>query len=410
MTLNLFVYRLFIFGYSCFLKLASLFHPKAKLLVDGRNNTWAKLSKINTLSQQRIWFHCSSLGEFEQARPLIEALKAKQPNIFIALSFYSPSGYEIRKNFPLADVVFYLPADTSTNAKRLIQLLQPTTVFWIKYDFWHCILAEIHQQKIPNYLVCSIFRKEQIFFSKWGEFFQQQLTFFKTIFVQDEASKLLLSNIGIPAIVAGDTRFDRVAAIAAEPKKLDTIEKFCSAQSIMIAGSTWTVDIDHLKDALPKDFFAANRLIIVPHDVNESNIQYVENAFSGQTIRYSKYVDSTSAPVLIVDSTGLLSSMYRYGSFAYIGGGFGVSVHNILEAAVYGLPTIFGPNHTKAKEALDLIQNKGAVCVENSTALKIAITLFLNDDTRSSYSIVARNYVNTNIGATAKILQHTLFA
>ncbi len=409
MNLSTLVYRLFVVGYSSLLKLASLFHPKAKLLIDGRSETWEKLSTINSSSPQRIWFHCASLGEFEQARPLIEALKAKQPNLFLALSFFSPSGYEVRKNYALADVVFYLPADTALNARRLLQLLKPTTVYWVKYDFWHFILSEIQLQQIPNYLVCSIFRKEQPFFATWGAFFRQQLTFFTTIFVQDEASKKLLETIKIKAVVAGDTRFDRVAAIAAENKSLEDIDHFCQSKKVMIAGSTWKVDIDQLKAALPSDFFERYRLVIVPHDVNESNIAYIENQFPGQTIRYSAYSNEILSPILIVDSTGILSTIYRYGTFAYIGGGFGVSVHNILEAAVYGLPTIFGPHHKKAKEALDLIQQNGAIAVSTSNELKQAITNLQNEKECQLYSTLAKNYVERNTGATEQILKATNF-
>ena len=409
MSLSILVYRLFVLGYSSLLKLASLFHPKAKLLIEGRSETWKKLSTINSSTPQRIWFHCASLGEFEQARPLIEAMKAKQPNLFIALSFFSPSGYEVRKNYALADVVFYLPADTALNARRLLQLLKPTTVYWIKYDFWHFILSEIHLQQIPNYLVCSIFRKEQPFFATWGEFFRQQLTFFTTIFVQDEASKKLLASIKVNALVAGDTRFDRVATIAAEYKSLEDIEHFCQSKKVMIAGSTWKVDIDQLKAALPNDFFEHYRLIIVPHDVNESNLAYIETQFPGQTIRYSSYSSEVFAPILIIDCTGILSAIYRYGTFAYIGGGFGVSVHNILEAAVYGLPTIFGPQHTKAKEALDLIQQKGAIAVSSSNELKQAITYLQKEKECQWYSTVSKNYVESNTSSTAQILYATNF-
>jgi 3-deoxy-D-manno-octulosonic-acid transferase len=408
-SLSILVYRLFVLGYSSLLKLASLFHPKAKLLIEGRSETWKKLSTINSSTPQRIWFHCASLGEFEQARPLIEALKAKQPNLFIALSFFSPSGYEVRKNYALADVVFYLPADTALNARRLLQLLKPTTVYWIKYDFWHFILSEIHLQQIPNYLVCSIFRKEQPFFATWGEFFRQQLTFFTTIFVQDEASKKLLETIKIKAVVAGDTRFDRVAALAAENKSLEDIDHFCQSKKVMIAGSTWKVDIDQLKAALSSDFFERYRLVIVPHDVNESNIAYIENQFPGQTIRYTAYSNEILSPILIVDCTGILSTIYRHGTFAYIGGGFGASVHNILEAAVYGLPTIFGPHHTKAKEALDLIQLNGAIALTSSNELKQAITYLQNEKECQLYSTVAKNYVERNTGATEQILKATNF-
>lgn len=409
MNLSTLVYRLFVVGYSSLLKLASLFHPKAKLLIDGRSETWEKLSTINSSSPQRIWFHCASLGEFEQARPLIEALKAKQLNLFIALSFFSPSGYEVRKNYALADVVFYLPADTALNARRLLQLLKPTTVYWVKYDFWHFILSEIQLQQIPNYLVCSIFRKEQPFFATWGAFFRQQLTFFTTIFVQDEASKKLLAAIKVNALVAGDTRFDRVATIAAENKSLEDIDHFCQSKKVMIAGSTWKVDIDQLKAALPSDFFERYRLVIVPHDVNESNIAYIENQFPGQTIRYSAYSNEILSPILIVDSTGILSTIYRYGTFAYIGGGFGVCVHNILEAAVYGVPTIFGPHHTKAKEALDLIQQNGAIAVSSTNELKQAITNLQNEKECQLYSTLAKNYVERNTGATEQILKATNF-
>lgn len=409
MNLSTLVYRLFVVGYSSLLKLASLFHPKAKLLIDGRSETWEKLSTINSSSPQRIWFHCASLGEFEQARPLIEALKAKQPNLFLALSFFSPSGYEVRKNYALADVVFYLPADTALNARRLLQLLKPTTVYWVKYDFWHFILSEIQLQQIPNYLVCSIFRKEQPFFATWGAFFRQQLTFFTTIFVQDEASKKLLAAIKVNALVAGDTRFDRVATIAAENKSLEDIDHFCQSKKVMIAGSTWKVDIDQLKAALPNNFFERYRLVIVPHDVNESNIAYIENQFPGQTIRYSAYSNEILSPILIVDSTGILSTIYRYGTFAYIGGGFGVCVHNILEAAVYGVPTIFGPHHTKAKEALDLIQQNGAIAVSSTNELKQAITNLQNEKECQLYSTLAKNYVERNTGATEQILKATNF-
>jgi 3-deoxy-D-manno-octulosonic-acid transferase len=303
----------------------------------------------------------------------------------------------------------YLPADTALNARRLLQLLKPTTVYWIKYDFWHFILSEIHLQQIPNYLVCSIFRKEQPFFATWGEFFRQQLTFFTTIFVQDEASKKLLETIKIKAVVAGDTRFDRVAALAAENKSLEDIDHFCQSKKVMIAGSTWKVDIDQLKAALSSDFFERYRLVIVPHDVNESNIAYIENQFPGQTIRYTAYSNEILSPILIVDCTGILSTIYRHGTFAYIGGGFGASVHNILEAAVYGLPTIFGPHHTKAKEALDLIQLNGAIALTSSNELKQAITYLQNEKECQLYSTVAKNYVERNTGATEQILKATNF-
>jgi 3-deoxy-D-manno-octulosonic-acid transferase len=227
--------------------------------------------------------------------------------------------------------------------------------------------------------------------------------------VQDEASKKLLASIKVNALVAGDTRFDRVATIAAENKSLEDIEHFCQSKKVMIAGSTWKVDIDQLKAALPNDFFEHYRLIIVPHDVNESNLAYIETQFPGQTIRYSSYSSEVFAPILIIDCTGILSAIYRYGTFAYIGGGFGVSVHNILEAAVYGLPTIFGPQHTKAKEALDLIQQKGAIAVSSSNELKQAITYLQKEKECQLYSTVSKNYVESNTSSTAQILYATNF-
>lgn len=392
-----------------FLQLAALFHPKAKLLISGRKETWKKLEALPLIPQERIWFHCASLGEFEQARPLIEAIKAQQPNAFIAVSFFSPSGYTIRKNYALADVVFYLPADTPSNAKRLVDTLKPTTVFWVKYEYWYFMLSAIHAQKIPNYLVSSIFRKEQPFFGVWGDFFRQQLAFFSKIFVQDEASKTLLRTIGISAIVSGDTRFDRVAAIAKEAKAIANIAAFCENHPIMIAGSTWDTDIEKLSDVLDAPFFEKHRLVIVPHDVTEANIKYIEQQFIGKTVRYSTYTETNQAPILIVDCTGLLSSIYRYGAFAYIGGGFGVCVHNIPEAAVYGLPTLFGPQHKKAKEALDLIRLKGAITVSDAHEFKNAVALMLIERERKAYALVAENYVKENVGATSKILHETLF-
>lgn len=404
LSVSLLLYNLFIHAYFAVANLLARFDSKVKLFINGRKETWPKLQAVSLKSEKRYWFHCASLGEFEQARPLIESLKKQDANSFIAVSFFSPSGYEIRKNYALANVVFYLPKDTRTNAELLISLLKPTQVFWIKYEFWYHILNALKAHTIPTYLVCANFREDQVFFQWYGAFFRKTCSFFTTIFTQNERSQKLLSEIGISAVVAGDTRFDRVCEIAKQAKTIPEIEHFAQGKKLLIAGSTWNVDVELLANALDETFFSEYKLVIVPHDVSEKSVAFVEEKFSGKTTRFSLVASNTSAgyneQILILDTTGLLASAYRYGSIAYIGGGFGASVHNVLEAAVYGIPTIFGTNYKKSIEAIDLIRLNAAKSVHNTEELKVALQLLQN----STSGETAKNYVLENSGATARIL------
>lgn len=406
LRISIWLYNLFIHSYFASIKVASFFNPKAKKFVNGRKETFAKLKAVSLNAEKRYWFHCASLGEFEQARPLIEALKKQDTKSFIAVSFFSPSGYEIRKNFTLADIVFYLPKDTKYNAEKLIALLQPTQVFWIKYEFWHHILEALKLRNIPTFLVCANFREEQVFFKRYGTFFRKQLSFFTKIFVQNERSKNLLNAINISGIVAGDTRFDRVHEIAAQVKQIPEIEDFAQGKKLLIAGSTWNIDVALLANALDENFFAEYKLVIVPHNVSEKAVAFVEEKFAERTVRYSSVASrfSIAESVLIFDTTGLLASAYRYATIAYIGGGFGASVHNVLEAAVYGLPTIFGPNYKKSQEAIELIELDAAKTVRNAEELRQALQLFQSLELWKRSSGTTRNYVAENNGATEKIL------
>lgn len=404
------IYNCFVELYYTGIALVAWFNPKAKHFVNGRKSIFLQLQDLKTNTENRYWFHCASLGEFEQARPLIEAIKKQDEKVFIAVSFFSPSGYEIRKNHPLADVVFYLPKDTKANAKKLLYLLRPTQVFWVKYEFWYHILKALKTQQIPTYLVCANFREGQIFFKRYGAFFRKQLSFFTKIFVQNKASEKLLKTIGVPSIVAGDTRFDRVCEIASQAKSIPEIENFAQGKKLLIAGSTWNADIELLSDALPDDFFSDYKLVIAPHNVNEEAIKFIESkgkVAQKNIVRYSSLKENTTsvnAPVLILDTTGLLASAYRYGTLAYIGGGFGASVHNVLEAAVYGLPTIFGTNYKKSREAIELIELNAAKSVKNVEELKHILQLFKNQEFLKKSSETGRNYVVENSGATQRII------
>lgn len=405
MFLLVFLYDLFIQLYFFAAWLASFFNPKAYRFINGREETWLKLNAVSLKAEKRYWFHCASLGEFEQARPLIALLKKNEKDCFIAVSFFSPSGYEIRKNFPLADVVFYLPKDTKANAEKLIQFLRPTQVFWIKYEFWYHILDALKTHNIPTYLVCAHFRTKQVFFQWYGAFFRKTCSFFTTIFTQDESSKKLLNEINISAVVAGDTRFDRVIEIAQQAKSIPEIDQFAQGKKLLIAGSTWNTDVQLLANSLDEPFFEEYKLVLVPHDILEKSVSFAEDKFAGKTTRFSEKENlNLNAQILILDTTGLLSSAYRYGAIAYIGGGFGASVHNVLEAAVYGLPTIFGTNYQKSREAIELIELHAAKSIRNADELKSAIQLFQNKENWKRSSERAKNYVQENSGAAAKIL------
>lgn len=341
--------------------LFSLFNSKAKSWIQGRKKWKNKLSAIlKTFSdysqRKKIWVHVSSLGEFEQGRPVLEAIRRQYPESYIILSFFSPSGYEVRKNYPLADIVTYLPADTPKNAKLFIELIQPDLVIWVKYDFWYYFLAELKRKNIPTLLISAIFRENSIFEKRFiGVFYRKKvLPCFTHIFVQDTESSDRMSKYYPRECIthSGDTRYDRVLEIAHQPKNLP-ITRFEGIT--MVAGSTWPKDEDILSKVYQKTSIPL-RLIIAPHEIDENHLQSIEKKFGNETIRYSQYTQKPNAKIIIVDSFGLLSTLYYYGQVAYIGDGFGNHIHNLLEASVYGIPTIFGPKHHKALEASEHIK------------------------------------------------------
>ena len=398
-------YNLAIYLYGFFIHCASFFNEKAALWVKGRKDWEAKLKSVLQGSNAVIWFHCASLGEFEQGRPLIEKIKIKYPQSKILLTFFSPSGYEIRKNYSGADVVFYLPLDTVYNARTFIDIVKPERVFFVKYEFWFNYLRELKNRNIPTYLISAIFRREQHFFSSIGKWSRQGLDTYKHIFVQDENSLSLLNEFGYNnVIVAGDTRFDRVNKLVAKAKKYDLIQVFKGEIPLVLAGSTWQADEDILASLSLTNF----KLIIAPHEISESNLGSLMQKFSKYNpVRYSEANDASlkNARVLIIDNIGILSSLYGYASIAYIGGGFGKGIHNVLEAAAYGMPVLFGPNYQKFQEAVELIQLKAAYSVNSTEELKEKLNLFLNDSVLlKETSLVSKKYVEQKTGATDIIL------
>ncbi|MGM0407420.1 MAG: 3-deoxy-D-manno-octulosonic acid transferase [Bacteroidota bacterium] len=388
---------------------ASLFNPKARLWIKGRKKLFKRIASQINPGEKTVWFHCASLGEFEQGRPLIEAFKKNYPEYKILLTFYSPSGYEIRKNYEHADYIFYLPLDTPGNASKFLDIVSPELIFFIKYEFWYFFLVEINKRKIPLYLVSGIFRKEQRFFKPYGKRSKRMLGCFNHFFVQNQQSKKLLHSINLSNVtVTGDTRFDRVYTIAKESKNLALIDKFKNNEEILIAGSSWKPD----EEIIIKYFNQTShqfKLIVAPHEVHSENIDRIVNLFGANknVVKYSEAnIDHIeNADVLIIDCIGLLSSLYKYGEIAFIGGGFGKGIHNILEAATFGLPIIFGPNYQKFQEAVDLIQLGGAVCIHNYQDMENILNQLFNDKALlKKKGQIAAEFVEQKRGATNKIL------
>ena len=391
-----FLYNISIQIFVIGIYISSLFNAKAKLWVKGRKHILKQLSEAIKEEQNIVWFHCASLGEFEQGKPIIEAYKKKYPKHKIIVTFFSPSGYEIRKNYKGADWAFYLPADTKANAKRLISIVKPKKAVFVKYEFWFNYMTELKKQNIPFYSVATIFRKEQVFFKyKW---FAKQLNNVSHFFVQDNSSKELLQNIGFSnCTIAGDTRFDSVITNTQNAISIPLIEEFSKNKTTIICGSTWPKD-----EALLAKYIKENpnyNYIIAPHELQHiSALQKQTNA-----LLFSK-ADNTNVSnnnVLIIDSIGILSNIYQYGTLAYIGGGFGVGIHNILEAVAFGIPVIFGPNYQKFNEATELINQKGAISISNYRELTSAINYFNTFDKK-----IATDYIDTNRGATRSVIEH----
>lgn len=402
-----FLYSLGLKLYHSGILIFSLFNGKAKKWVNGRKNLFKTITERIRPGEKIIWFHAASLGEFEQGRPVIEAIRKSHTEYKILITFFSPSGYEIRKNYAGADYIFYLPFDSKKNAKKFIGIVQPEKVFFIKYEFWYHYLNSLYKKNIPVYLISGIFRKDQVFFKWYGTWFRKMLRVFKHVFVQDENSLQLLKTIGIHSVsVSGDTRFDRVAEIARQAKSIDVAEKFRDNKITFICGSTWEKDEEHIlkyinESALPVKF------IIAPHEIDEGHIQHIISKLKKSYTRYSmaEMNKLPTSEVLIIDNIGMLSSLYKYGDVAYIGGGFGVSIHNILEPATFELPVVFGPNFRKFKEAVDLISSGGAFTISSFTEVKENFDNLLNDQVRQEAGKIAKNYILVNCGATHTIMK-----
>lgn len=396
------LYNIGIHAYSLAIKLAAPFNEKAALLSKGRKEVKSKLQTIHRGSERLVWFHAASLGEFEQGRPVMEKLRQMEPDTKIGLTFFSPSGYEIRKNYAGADYILYLPADTKRNAVRFIEQLRPDAAVFIKYEFWYNYLNELHKRNIPTYLISAIFRTEQPFFKSWGTLHRKMLGFFKCLYVQDEQSVKLLETIGIRNTrLTGDTRFDRVKQIADAAKDIEKVRLFCNDQPAVVCGSTWPPDETILLDYI-NQYSGPYKWILVPHEIGEGHIKTILDKCKKKVIRYTQAnANLEDYEVLIVDCIGLLSSIYRYGKISYIGGGFGVGIHNTLEAAIYGIPVIFGPKYQKFNEAVSLIHEGGGFSINNGAELKELLDSLINHPViAETAGKKALAYVTNQLGAT----------
>lgn len=398
--------------YNCGIRLmdagircAAPFNDKARLWKEGRRGLFEKLESLE--SQRVAWFHAASLGEFEQGRPVIEAFRERCPEYKILVTFFSPSGYEIRKNYSGADCICYLPVDTPKNVRRFMQLVRPEIAVFIKYEFWYNYLTAMQKAGTRLYLISAIFRQDQIFFKPHGGLFRQALSAFTHLFVQDDSSKRLLHEIGIDRVsIAGDTRFDRVYTIASNAKNLPEIERFAQNAPVFIAGSTWPPDEELLLTLI--DRYPAVKFIIAPHEIHPSRIEKLRAAIRRPSLRYTELTpesDLEHAEVLFIDTIGLLSSVYRYGTWGYIGGGFGAGIHNTLEAATFGLPLAFGPRYEAFKEAKELIAAGGAHSISNADELiQWFDSLFQSPDTTQRSGNICKQYVLNHKGATQQII------
>lgn len=396
-------YNIGIIIYTQCIALVARWYPKARLWSEGRKALFERMQEAIKPEDRIIWVHTASLGEFEQGRPVIEKIRALHPEYKILLTFFSPSGYEIRKNYQGADYVFYLPADTAKNARRFMDVVHPEVAIFVKYEFWLNMLAELGRRKVKTYVISSIFRHNSVFFRFYGVAWRKALRTFNTIFVQNEESKELLAGIGIENVkVAGDSRFDRVAEIARQAKKIDLIDRFRGANRLFVAGSTWGPDEEILLQLINDN--PSVKFIIAPHEMEEERIERIMTEVKGGALRYTRCTPLTSfgsKQVLILDTMGMLSSVYGYASWSYIGGGFGVGIHNTLEAATFGLPIAFGPNYHKFKEARDLVTLGAASSVIDYKQLsRWFAPLRDNEVFLRKVSRLSREYTLKNQGAT----------
>jgi 3-deoxy-D-manno-octulosonic-acid transferase len=404
----LFLYNLVISIAGFFLKIVALFSPKIKLFVEGRKNVFSILQEKIKPSDKTIWFHSASLGEYEQGLPVIEKIKEKYPDHKIIVTFFSPSGYEVRKNNTVADVTVYLPLDTKSNAKQFLKLAHPELVFFIKYEFWLNYLKELETSKTPTYLISGIFRDNQMFFKWYGGFYRKALKAFTYFFVQNESSKEKIEAIGFHnVIVSGDTRFDRVNAILGRDNTLDFIENFKNDSPTIVIGSSWPKD-----EALLAEYINQApehvKFIIAPHNIKADQIASLKSQITKSTVLFSEKrdLDLSGYNVFIIDTIGLLTKIYSYGTIAYVGGGFGnPGIHNILEPATFGIPIVIGPNYSNFAEAVQVVALEGCITISNSKELKETLDRLLNDTNFfEEKSSICRSYIQDNKGATNTIM------
>jgi 3-deoxy-D-manno-octulosonic-acid transferase len=429
--LSAILYNLFIYAYQFIIWLVSPFNKKAKLWIEGRSSmfdsrysmfenltvkTEHRTSKNEHQNPKTAWFHCASLGEFEQGRPVIENFKEIFPDYKIVLTFFSPSGYEVRKNYAGADFICYLPSDTPANAQDFIEKINPSIAFFVKYEFWYNYLRILHEKQILVISFSAIFRPNQVFFKWYGGFYRNILTYFDHIFVQNQSSLELLQSIGIQNVtVGGDTRFDRVKQISDARKSLPVIEQFKDGKPLLIIGSCWQEDFAVIAPFL-NNFAKDLKVIIAPHEIHEEEIESWRKELKSKSIRYSEISADTfftnPQPLipntLFIDNIGMLSSLYQYADFAWIGGSYGKGLHNILEAATFGLPIFFGnKNYKKFKEALDLERLTGAKAIENTEEFTLEFEKLYNDlELRKQKTDIIKKYVQDNLGGTDKIIKY----
>lgn len=406
------IYNLIVILASQLLKIITLFSPKMKLFVEGRKAVFQTLENKIQATDRTIWFHAASLGEYEQGLPVIEAIKQQYPNHKIVVTFFSPSGYEVRKNNNLADVTVYLPLDTISNAKQFLRIVHPEMAFFIKYEYWPNYLNELKKKQIKTYLISGILRENQAFFKWYGGFYRNALKTFDYFFVQNESSKILLQSIGFNNVkVSGDTRFDRVVSILERDNSLDFIAQFKADKTTIVIGSSWPKDEELLIDYINNS--AENvKFIIAPHNIKLEQIQELKKAITKKTILFSEKdtVDVSNYSVFVIDTIGILTKIYSYADIAYVGGGFGnPGVHNILEPATFGVPVVIGPNYAHFAEATALVNMEGCISIQNQTQLNEVFDLLLqNEDERLEKGHICSTFVQMNKGATQAIMGYIL--
>ncbi|MEC4050362.1 glycosyltransferase N-terminal domain-containing protein [Flavobacterium sp. SUN046] len=409
----LFLYQLVVLLAAQLLKVVALFSPKIKLFVEGRKEVFPILNSKIAPTDKTIWFHAASLGEYEQGLPVIEQIKQKYPSHKIVVSFFSPSGYEVRKNNTVADATVYLPLDTVSNAKQFIKAVHPEMVFFIKYEYWPNYLNELQKQHIKTYLISGIFRENQAFFKWYGGFYRNALKSFDFFFVQNDSSKKLIQSIGFNNVkVSGDTRFDRVVTILERNNTLDFIENFKNQQTTIVIGSSWPKDetllVQFINQA-PENI----KFIIAPHNIKSEQIQELKQSISKKTLLYSNFQkdplqEVKTYNVFLIDTIGILTKIYSYADIVYVGGGFGhPGVHNLLEPATFGVPIVLGPNYSHFAEATALVKMEGCISISNQQELNEAFdNLIFNEDIRHEKGHICSTFVQMNKGATAIILKH----